>query len=88
MRGSCGLLLITAFPSTHAPPTQRREQWTWRLMRGSCGLLLITASLPPSLSPSHTETRAVDVADHARELRPAEAIWDACADLAGLPRGV
>ena len=31
----------------------------------------VRSCLPPSLSPSHTETRAVDVAAHARELRPA-----------------
>lgn len=31
---------------------------------------------------------AVPVAPHAAKLAPAEALWDACADLAGLPRGV
>ena len=36
----------------------------------------------------HAEVRAVDVAPHAKDTAPAEALWDACADLAGLPRGL
>ncbi|GAX83956.1 hypothetical protein CEUSTIGMA_g11380.t1 [Chlamydomonas eustigma] len=66
--------------STYEPWAAVLSCYDWPVRSFSHGLMSGSSWMTTS------EIKAVEVAPHVHNLRPAEALWDACADLAGLPR--